>query len=117
MNELGSTCGKCGNEFARSWADGTHDRVLQGDQCLGGLNFINCLDLVDKYLLEGIDGSAHHFYKDAVVPRGVVRLGDLIQRIEPGQGGRIVFCAFKNDADKAADVVTQLLRADVNARA
>ncbi len=25
---------------------------LQDDQCLGGLSFINCLDLVDKYMLE-----------------------------------------------------------------
>lgn len=52
---------------SRSGLDGTHDRVLQDDQCLGGLNFINCLDLVDKYMLESVDRTAHHFYKDAVV--------------------------------------------------
>ncbi len=102
VSELGSTCGKCGNEFARSGADGTHDRVLQGDQRLGGLNFINCLDLVDKYLLQGVDGSAHHLNKDAVVAGGVVGLGHLIQRIQFCQRRGIVFGALQNDADKAA---------------
>ncbi len=40
---------------SRSWLDGAHDRVLQDDQCLSGLNFINCLDLVDKYVLKRVD--------------------------------------------------------------
>ena len=94
VNELGSTCGKCGNEIARSRADSTHDRVLQGDQGFSGLNFIDCLDLVDKYLLQSIDGFTHHLNKDAVVAGGVVSLGDLLQTFQAGEGGGLVFGAF-----------------------
>lgn len=115
VNELGSTCGKCGNEIARSRADSTHDRVLQGDQGFSGLNFIDCLDLVDKYLLEGVNGSAHDLYKDAVVPGGVVRFSDFIQRVQFLQRGGVIFGAFQNNANEAADVVAELLRADINA--
>ena len=114
VSELGSTCGKCGYEFARSGADGTHDRVLQGDQRLGGLNFIDCLDLVDKYLLQGIDRAAHHLNKDAVVPGGVIGLGNLVEAFEFGQRGGIVFGALQNNADKAADVVTELFGVHVD---
>ena len=49
------------------------------------------------------------------MPGGVIRLGDFIQRVQLRQGGRVVFGAFKNDADEAADVVTQMFRTDVNA--
>ena len=34
--------------------DGTHDGVLQRDQRFGGLDLVNGLDLVDKYLLQRI---------------------------------------------------------------
>ena len=52
---------------------------MQDDQCLGGLNFINCLDLVDKYMLESIDRTAHHFDKDAVVASCVIGFSDFIE--------------------------------------
>ena len=35
--------------------DGPHDGVLQGNECLCRLDLINRLDLVDKYLLKGVD--------------------------------------------------------------
>jgi hypothetical protein len=38
-----------------SGTDRPHNGVLQGDQRLGGLNFINRLDLVDKHLLQRIN--------------------------------------------------------------
>ena len=79
----------------RSGLDGAHDRVLQHDQSFSGLNFIDCLDLVDKYLLQSIDGFTHHLNKDAVVAGGVVSLGDLLQTFQAGEGGGIVFGAFK----------------------
>lgn len=76
---------------SRSRPDSTHDRVLQGDQCLGGLNFINCLDLVDKYLLQGVDGSTHNLNKDAVVAGGVIRFGHFVQsfRASPARMGSL----------------------------
>ncbi|BCQ42248.1 hypothetical protein ERHA54_48510 [Erwinia rhapontici] len=52
----------------RSRDNGAHNRVLQGDQGFGGLDFIDGLDLVDQYLLQGIDRAAHDLNKDAVVP-------------------------------------------------
>ena len=48
---------------------------------------------------------------------GVVSLCHLFQALQPGEGGRIVFSALKNDADKTADVITELFRANVNSRA
>lgn len=79
---------------SRSGLNGTHDRILQDDQCLGGLNFINCLDLVDKYMLESIDRTAHHFYKDAVVAGCVIGFSDFIEAFQLCQRGRIVFGAL-----------------------
>ncbi|CNU33120.1 Uncharacterised protein [Salmonella enterica subsp. enterica serovar Bovismorbificans] len=45
---------------------------------------------------------------------GVIRFRHLIQAFQPGQCGRIVFGAFEDDANKAAHIVAQLFRADVN---
>ena len=47
---------------------------------------------------------------------GVISLGDLLKAFKAGKGGRVVFGALKNNADKAADIIAQLLGADVNAR-
>ncbi len=75
------------------------------------------MDLVDKYLLQGVDRAAHDFNKDAVVAGGVVGLGDLFQAFKLRQRRRVVLGALQNDADKAADVIAELFRANVNARA
>ncbi len=59
----------------------------------------------------------HHLNKDAVVAGGVISLGDLLQAFQASKGGRVVLGALENNADKAADIIAQLLGADVNARA
>ena len=58
------------------------------DQCLGGLNFINCLDL-DKYM-ESID-NGYITFKDTV---GRVILMVTSSRLSACQRGRIVFGAL-----------------------
>lgn len=52
--------------------DGAHNGVLQRDQRFGRLDLVDGLDLVDKYLLQRVDRSAHHLDKDAVVAGGVI---------------------------------------------
>ncbi|MNR24564.1 hypothetical protein D3C85_1416480 [compost metagenome] len=48
--------------------------------------------------------------------RGVVGLHHLVQRLQLGQGRGVILGALEIDPDKAADIVTQLLRVHLHPR-